>query len=983
MIELNAEAFSDFFREVWKKEPFTWQKALADRVLAEREQGREGRVGWPEAIALPTAAGKTACMDIAVFALAAQAGRLDGGQPLTAPRRIFLVVDRRIIVDEAFERACLLATHLAKATGGVVKIVADRLRQLADSGKPLEAHYLRGGALRSEAWVRSPVQPMIAAGTVDQIGSRLLFRGYGPGQGMRSVHAGLTGNDSLILLDEAHCAQPFLETLQAVGRYREWTQEEDMPLPPFKVTVMSATPPAVADVFRDESPEGDDPNHPLGRRQLAEKPASLRIADKAKGKDPGKIREELAKKLLKEAESLVTTRKHEGFAPAVVIFCNRVDTARKVHGSLTHKGADAHLLTGRMRPLDKEEIIDGPLAEMSVDKAEGRRLERARFVVATQTLEVGANLDFDLLVTECASLDALRQRFGRLNRLGRDISAQATIVVRADQAKDAEDDPVYGAALTNTWNWLEKEAGAGVVNFGIARLAPRLPVGEELARLNAPQQHAPVLLPAHVDALAQTAPEPWPSPDVALFLHGPRSSPADVQVCWRTDLGDDDETDLETLTICPPSSPECLSVPFGQMRRWLAGERGESGADVEGTTAEGETYEPAQSTTRRVIRWRGREKSSVLQDAAELRPGDLLVVPAKLGGWNTLATLGAHPLPDWGDRAHARMRGKAQLRLHPKVLRQWPEGTARDRLIELVEQDTARLEDDPESLAEELREALADWTDSLEDAGWSWLQAIAAHLAADKKLYRRTIPHPAGGLILSGGAFRNAGQERAPFSDEDDAASSGSFRSLLPVHLDGVAEYAGRHARLSDLPADLAAVVKAAGRCHDLGKAEPRFQAWLRGGNPWARGPLLAKSPDMAQSRAENRKARERAGYPKGGRHELLSVRLLESTPEDLPEDATLRDLLLHLVESHHGHCRPFAPVVEDPTPVQVSVEIGGKRYSASSATGLERFDAGPAERYWRLTRRYGWWGLAWLEALMRLADHRRSAWEGRQGDDL
>ena len=103
MNPLTVERFDEFYKAVHKYPPFPWQSRLAKQVCAG---------SWPKAIALPTAAGKTACIDIAVFALAC-------GAP-EAPRRIFFVVDRRIVVDQAFLHAEALAKVLAAAKDGVI-----------------------------------------------------------------------------------------------------------------------------------------------------------------------------------------------------------------------------------------------------------------------------------------------------------------------------------------------------------------------------------------------------------------------------------------------------------------------------------------------------------------------------------------------------------------------------------------------------------------------------------------------------------------------------------------------------------------------------------------------------------------------------------------------------------------------------------------------------------------------------------------------
>lgn len=1002
MTDVSATDFPEFFEACWGHEPFAWQRALAERVLSHSTP-------WPAAIALPTASGKTACMDIAVFALAAQASRLERKQVITAPRRIFFVVDRRVIVDEAYARARQLAKKVSEAVDGVVKKVADNLRQIAcgqlttdatsADGPPLAAHLLRGGMYRSEAWARSPLQPTVVASTVDQIGSRLLFRAYGRGPGTWPIYAGLIANDSLILLDEAHCAQPFLQTLQAVQGFQTWGCA---PLNRcFNPVVMSATPPSgMTDVFEDRSDERRDPQHALGRRQTADKPVRLKEATKAKGKHATR---ELAQALADAAVELVSEQRR-----AIVIFANRVATAREAHRilSLDH-GDRAILLTGRMRPLDRDAVAETRLKPLYSAQAEHRALQEPQFVVSTQTLEVGADLDFDGLVTECASLDALRQRFGRLNRMGRPIGARGIVFIRGDQApKPAgvaeaalSGDPVYGEALARTWAWLDEHKDEeGEIDFGIISLQRLLPEGDSLTALNAPARHAAVMLPAHIDCWSQTAPAPSPSPDVALFLHGPVENVADVQVCWRADLDliNHKERSLDVLALCPPGSAETLPVPIGVFRRWMAGKATEDGsADVEGTGEAG-TENDSTAKGAPVVRWRGAEtrEDDITDDPGVVRPGDVIVIPANYPGEpRQIGDLPGDALLDAGDQAYRRARAKPILRLHRTLVKEWPDSIkAKSAIFELLEGLEQKYDDDPNEVGDSLRDILADVaaSESLSNR-WAWLPETAKELLAEYQhagLDRACRFVDDDALVLVGQhRLRHLTDEIDSFSDEDDAAASGiSHRDGQPVrldrHLPGVEEIARRNALGCGLPEDLVEAVARAGLLHDLGKADKRFQSMLRGGIPSTDGVLLAKSARMPKTRAARARAHAASGYPRGGRHELLSVRMAETAPALLPKNAELRDLVLHLVASHHGHCRPFAPVVVDTEEVQTDYALDGSEMTWCGPTRLERVDSGVADRYWRLVRHYGWWGLAWLEALLRQADWRRSEWEETHGAD-
>ena len=168
-----------------EESPFPWQEKLLARFVA----------GIPSRISLdiPTGLGKTSVMAAWLVARSERA-------PL--PRRLVYVVDRRAVVDQATVEAQRLRSWVDSAP-----TMKSRLGLANNQSLPIST--LRGQYVDKREWLEDPAAPAIVVGTVDMIGSRLLFEGYGVSRKMRPYHAGMLGADTLFVLDEAHLVPPF------------------------------------------------------------------------------------------------------------------------------------------------------------------------------------------------------------------------------------------------------------------------------------------------------------------------------------------------------------------------------------------------------------------------------------------------------------------------------------------------------------------------------------------------------------------------------------------------------------------------------------------------------------------------------------------------------------------------------------------------------------------------------------------------------
>ena len=210
--------FDEDFELLSGNAPFPWQRALFERLI-------KGDI--PNSCDLPTGLGKTSVITIWLLAVAANPN---------LPRRLVYVVNRRTVVDQATAEAERLRERLQLP--GAARLLAALQAMTAVTGDhPLAISTLRGEFADNGAWRRDPSRPGIIVGTVDMIGSRLLFGGYGCGFRSRPLHAGFLGQDVMLVHDEAHLEPAFQSLLTSISE----EQARSSDFRPIRVLALSAT----------------------------------------------------------------------------------------------------------------------------------------------------------------------------------------------------------------------------------------------------------------------------------------------------------------------------------------------------------------------------------------------------------------------------------------------------------------------------------------------------------------------------------------------------------------------------------------------------------------------------------------------------------------------------------------------------------------------------------------------------------------------
>ncbi len=824
--------------------PFPWQRAWYNHLVA-------GEFNEIATTSIPTGLGKTSVLACWLIAHAKY--------PAVVPRRLVYVVNRRTVVDQTTTEA-------------------ENLRKKAETANfPVPAiSTLRGQYADNREWSADPSRPAIICGTVDMIGSRLLFSGYGCGFKSKPLQAGFLGQDVLLVHDEAHLEPAFQDLLRSIEKEQRRCNE----LAKFRVIELSATSRGPGEAFTISA--ADENNPEVDRRINAQKSIVFHTVDDEK--------KSLAAKILGLCEV------HKDSGKAILIFVRTVECLNAVVAGLRDDKCDVQQLTGTLRGRERDLMADPRNEEacpifarfLPPPKENGGESEQWKivpkpgtvFLVCTSAGEVGVNISADHLICDLSPFDSMAQRFGRVNRFG---VCEATRIDIVSPSKFDEKD--YDARRKNTLvllNSLDE-------NGSPARLG-----GLDLkARIEAfsPQ---PVVLPVTdilFDAWALTSiRDKLPGrPPVVEYLHGVSEwEPPQTKVAWREEVWVLRQT-LETkrerkqfqkyvtalLEDYPLKNHELLGDRTDRVFNALKRLAAEASAPVWILDEE----------DRAIVTTLG---ELIESDKDDLNDKTILLPPQAGGLENGLLNGGSKYDSNCADYDVAdKWFGKDHKKLRARI---WdddpvPEGMA------VVDTVDTRPEDD----------------DAEESSGRRYWHRCAIDVEENKN-----NKHPV----------------------------------LWTVHVGDVVKRAEAIVAGLNIDEPLKQAVIIAAKLHDHGKRRAAFQRVL--------GNFKNAEPLWAKAGPKNRNNKLKEDY----RHEFGSLVDLEGEPEfQNVADYDLKELIRHLIAVHHGYGRPHFPDPFDP------------EHFDTEAIARE-----VPQRFARLQRKYGRWGLAYLESLLRAADWAASA---------
>lgn len=928
----------------------------------------------PSLVDLPTAAGKTDVVVIWLIALAWYASNKDTAKPV--PRRLVWVVNRRVLVQQVYEMAEKLDKDLQSESDDCIEL-ASLLRGLCKdtSGPVFKLVQLRGQLLDDREWTLDPTIPQLIIGTVDQIGSRLLFQGYGLGKSSRPFHAGILGVDAWICVDEAHLVPAFVVTLRQVREIALRPVEPDLPeciksvfdKLPFWVSELSATPglpkPKFGKPFFLEKEKGDEGDNVIKDRLCAKAMRRVLWEPLPEGK---KLADALAEKVL----GLPVT----GSNGAIAVFCSKADDAGAVAEKIEkeHKGRVLPV-TGRIRGYERDRLSERELFKRFRGNADTSRNLPA-FLVGTAAAEVGLDADAEAIVCDFASLPTLVQRLGRLDRIGR-ISKQLndgdapdkrptmTIIVgekgktsvdvlkglaknlsddNSDQKHEFRDDFFSGSPWTKV---TEKEADE---NEGsdqpTAKNKKKTKSGVDDAVLSATWL---VLSPEEGKEASNSA--NWLAHDFAGITTGP------VVVPPLTDAV------LRRWAATTPPQPRFLPV-----HPWLYGLL----PNDEGTPLVGIVFRLEMDVLKHCPASHENEEDGDDGNEVKTRNAVLLCLKNFPPLRSELHFVPIYTVREW-------LEAHQQFTLAHFDGEEWATSVTPNELsaASVLAFPTSTSLDELKNGKDELILKSSEQDDDKRCCD------VFDALAQDGAKYRReiTVTRGVAALKVGDGVWRvpdthinneaesegigSAGWKRSGdvlfFSKDGITFELRYFRpsrnnvsgvELLDDHLKSTADIAKQlAAAIAPGNMEFEKLLSSSGHHHDLGKDHDKWQRVMGNTPSWRLEPGRDDNVRIAKPVVEN------PGNAGGYRHEWGSLWKIKDDLEKTGSDIFFRDLLLHLIVAHHGRFRPSMP------------DKGFNCPPTATKQNPARLEA--VERFAALQSKLGYWRLAYLEGLLKAAD--------------